>query len=371
MGGSPSPLWYTTRATGMLALLMLTASVVLGILATIRFATPRWSRVITSGLHRNVSLLVLVFLAIHILTAELDTFAPVGWLAVVIPFASAYRPLWLGLGTAASDLLVALAATSLLRTRMGYRSWRAVHWAAYACWPVALAHALGTGTDTRLRWVLLIDAACIAAVLGMLWWRLAAGWPANPAIRLTSAAVSLATPIALGAWLLAGPLAPGWAARAGTPAALLGHSSAAGAQGSPQASSPPGRPGDGAAPALPFTAKAAGSVTESQPDASGQVTVSIQVTTKGAAPTVLGIHLEGTPDGSGGVKMTASQVTWGPASDPRRYRGQITALDGDQIQAVVSGAGGTALALTANLRLAGNSASGTLHVTKPDQGDRQ
>ena len=90
----------------------------------------------------------------------------------MIPFTSPYRPLWLSLGTIAFDMLLALVISSLIRTRLPYRAWRGVHWLAYACWPVALWHGLGTGTDSRLSWLLLLDAVCVAVVAGAVFWRL-------------------------------------------------------------------------------------------------------------------------------------------------------------------------------------------------------
>ena len=97
-----------------------------------------------------MSLLVIVFLVIHIVTSVLDSFAPISLTAAVIPFVSSYRPLWLGLGTLSFDLILALAITSLIRRRLGYATWRAVHWLAYASWPVAVLHGLGTGSDTKV-----------------------------------------------------------------------------------------------------------------------------------------------------------------------------------------------------------------------------
>ncbi len=161
---SSRALWYMTRATGLVSLVLLTLSVVLGIVEAVRWTHPRWPRFVTAGLHKNVSLLVTAFLAVHILTAVADPFAPIRWLDVVVPFTSRYRPVWLGLGAVAFDLMVALVITSLWRERLGYRAWRAVHWAAYACWPVALIHGLGTGTDVRVRWALALQIGSLAAV---------------------------------------------------------------------------------------------------------------------------------------------------------------------------------------------------------------
>jgi sulfoxide reductase heme-binding subunit YedZ len=167
-----SPLWYATRATGVVALVLLTVSVMLGIAGAVRFTAPGLPRVVTAGLHRNVSLLVVCLITIHVLTAVLDSYAGIGFVSAVVPFSSHYRGFWLGLGTIAFDLLLAVALTSMVRDRLSYRTWRAVHWLAYACWPIALWHGLGTGTDSRLTWLLVLDALCVAGVVDAMWWRL-------------------------------------------------------------------------------------------------------------------------------------------------------------------------------------------------------
>jgi len=158
-------LWYTTRGAGAVTLLLLTASVALGVLTTRRWSPSGWPRFLVAGLHRNLALLTLVFLGLHILTAVVDPFTHLGWTAAVIPFASSYRPVWLGLGTIAAELLLAVVVTSLLRGVFGYAAWRAIHWLAYLSWPVALVHGLGTGTDSGSTWLRVIDAVCAAAVL--------------------------------------------------------------------------------------------------------------------------------------------------------------------------------------------------------------
>jgi len=216
-----SPLWYFTRGTGLVALVLLSGSVILGIASLSRATSATWPRFVTAGLHRSVSLLVVLLLAAHIITAEFDTFAPIGWAAVGVPFVSTYRPLWLGLGTVAFDLLIALCITSLLRAHLGYRAWRAVHWLAYLCWPVAVLHGLGTGTDTRLSWVLGTTVVCVAAVVAAGIWRLAQGWPSAPSMRMAIAATGLVVLTVGTAWTIRGPLQPGWARRAGTPRNLL------------------------------------------------------------------------------------------------------------------------------------------------------
>jgi sulfoxide reductase heme-binding subunit YedZ len=214
---SSTPLWYLTRATGLVALVLLTLSMAFGLLSSVRYQRPAWPRFVTIGLHRNTSLLALAFTLIHIVTTLLDSFVPIHVQDVVIPFISAYRPVWLGLGAISFDLLLALTVTSLLRTRMSYPSWRLVHWTSYLCWPVAVLHGLGTGTDTPVHWVLGLTIACVAVIAALTAWRLAYGWPSHAAARLVGALALVLTLIAGGAWLTAGPLAPGWVRRAGTP----------------------------------------------------------------------------------------------------------------------------------------------------------
>ena len=218
---SSTPLWYLTRATGLVALVLLTASMAFGLLYSVRYQRPAWPRFLTAGLHRNSSLLALAFTGVHVATTLADSYVPVRVQDVVVPFISAYRPLWLGLGAVAFDLMLALTVTSLLRTRLSYRSWRLAHWGSYVCWPVAVLHGLGTGSDTPVRWVLVLTVACVALIVGLTGWRLAYGWPSHAAARLAGALALVLALVAAGAWLTAGPLRPGWAPRAGTPPQLI------------------------------------------------------------------------------------------------------------------------------------------------------
>ena len=159
-------LWYTTRGAGAVSLVLLSAVVVLGVMSSLRFEIPSWPRFLTTGLHRNLSLTAVVFLALHIVTAVVDPFTHLGWLAAVVPFSSYYRTFWLGLGVIAFELLIAITVTSLVRGLIGLSAWRAIHWLSYASWPIAVLHGFGTGTDTLSTWMLAIDGVCIAAVAG-------------------------------------------------------------------------------------------------------------------------------------------------------------------------------------------------------------
>ena len=167
-----SAYWYLTRGTGIVALILLTGSVALGIANVRRVRLPGAPRFVTLGLHRTASLLAVAFVAVHVLTAVADGYVPLTVVDAVVPFSSAYHPLWIGLGAISLDLLLAVVLTSLLRRRIGYRAWRLVHWTAYASWPIALLHSIGTGTDAGSGWmtVLIVGlvSVMIAAVLARL-----------------------------------------------------------------------------------------------------------------------------------------------------------------------------------------------------------
>ena len=191
----------------------------LGIGSSTRMSSRGWPRFVTQALHRNVSLFVLVLLAIHIVTVILDSYVTITIADSFIPFVSSYRPLWLGLGTLSSDLLIALVVTSELRHRFGYETWRAIHWTSYLCWPLAIVHSLGTGSDTRKAWSVWFVVACVVLVLLAVAWRIVEGWPRRAVLRASAVVVTaLAVAVAF-SWAKQGPLAPGWSKRAGTPPA--------------------------------------------------------------------------------------------------------------------------------------------------------
>ncbi len=221
---SPSAYWYLTRSSGAVALVLLTLTLVLGVVDVGRWSTKNWPRFVIDSLHRNASLLALAFLGLHILTAVLDSFAPISLVNAVIPFTGSYRPFWLGLGALSFDLMLAVILTSLLRRRMGHATWRAIHWLAYASWPIALLHGLGTGSDAKGTWMLAISIGCLVAAVAAVLVRVAVGWPDRLAQR--GAALGGAAVFALGLllWLPSGPLGKEWARRSGTPTTLLGHS---------------------------------------------------------------------------------------------------------------------------------------------------
>jgi methionine sulfoxide reductase heme-binding subunit len=163
-------LWYTSRATGTVSIVLLTTVLVLGVVISGRGATNRDNATVVVALHRWLSLGMVTFLLLHVATAVVETYVNIDLISAVVPFTSGYEPLWVGLGTLAFDLFVAVTVTSLLRDRMSDRAWRAVHWAAYGLWPLAILHGfvLGTGDELILRTVTL---ACGAVGAVAIVWR--------------------------------------------------------------------------------------------------------------------------------------------------------------------------------------------------------
>lgn len=351
----PSALWYLTRGTGLVTLVLLTASVVLGVLQVLRWAPSGSPRFVVVALHRAISLLVVALLAVHVATALLDTFAPIHLLDVVLPFTGSYRPIWLGLGALAFDLILALTVTSLLRRRLGLGAWRAVHWLAYAAWPVALAHGWGTGSDTRTSWMLAVTIGCAAAVVAAVAWRIWAGRPEHARVRGAAAGACVVAAAALGVLLWRGPLAGSWARRSGTPPALLASSTPAKPRSVPAAArSAP------ASPLLrPFSADVRGSLRQGT-SAGGSAVVDLRLRLRGGTDGVLRVRIAGQPSGGGGVLMRRSAVSLGPRSAPGEFQGRVVSLSGSTLEALVGSSAGQALRLRVDLVLSAASVSGTV-----------
>lgn len=358
---SSQAIWYLARGTGAVSLLLLTTVTVLGILNVVRWSPPATPRFVLQRIHRNVSLLAVVFIVIHIVTVVVDGFAPIRWIDTVVPFRSAYRPLWLGLGAVAFDLLIAVIVTSLLRGRLGYRTWRAVHWMAYGLWAVAVFHGLGIGSDSKQLWMLALVVVSVGAVAVATIWRVAVGWPSWTPTRITMAFGALSVPVFLGAWFVAGPLQPGWAVRAGTPKSLLPHTATVVAEAPP----PPAAP---APIVLPSTTSGQGT-TQLHPLANGLARVVIQIQTQDAQPLDIRVVLNGRQEGQG-ISMTDGSVTLTPPKGAAPYQGPVTGLDGGNIAATLSDGHGDRIALTLALQISsGGSTSAQILIQAVSTGE--
>jgi len=151
--GSLPWLWLVSRGSGLVLLVLFTVVVVLGVATRLGSAPRAWPRFAVAELHRTLALFAVALLVLHVATAVIDPFVAIGWWATVVPFASHYRALALGLGTVAIDLGAAVLLTSLARRHLRLRLWRAVHWLAYLAWPLAFAHSLTAGSDMAVWWV--------------------------------------------------------------------------------------------------------------------------------------------------------------------------------------------------------------------------
>lgn len=342
--GNSKALWFATRGTGVVALLLLSASVVLGTLSSARWRGGRVPRFLVGGLHRNLTLLAVAFIVVHVVTTVLDRFAPIGFKDAIVPFLSPYRPIWLGLGAVAFDLVLALVITSLVRVRLGLRTWRLVHWLAYASFPVALLHAVGTGSDARFTWLALVGFGCAAAVVAAVLLRIVRS-TTGPGARVAALGAALAVPVALLAFYFQGPARSGWAARAGTPSSLLPRAARTKTRFIVAGTQPSLRAGS-------FAGHFTGTLRQTPPEANGLVRINIVGAVDGS--TVQGklrITLWGQPTQEGGVALAASDVAFAAEGTTRPYVGNVSGLDGSHVNAALQNGAGSRVGLSLDLQL--------------------
>lgn len=348
---APKALWYLTRGTGAVALLLLTVSVVLGIAHSVRWSPGHTPRFVVQDLHRNISLLVVVFIAVHVSTAVIDGFAPIRWLDAIVPFTSAYRAVWLGLGAVATDILLAVAITSLLRARLGFRVWKGIHGSAYACWVVAIFHGLGVGSDTRQTWMLALVACSVIVVVAATGWRVALGWSSWTPARVTLATGAATVPLVLAAFLVLGPLRADWARSSGTPARILASSVHRAASVQPLSL------------VLPAQAHFAGTAELSARSADGQTVLSGHALLAGSPRFDVGIDVAGTQDG-GGLSVGSGSMTIVPPDGAAVYRGPVTGVsETGGLEATLSDGQGDQIAVAMDLSVSPSGAlSGDLAI---------
>jgi methionine sulfoxide reductase heme-binding subunit len=195
---TPNWIWYLNRATGIVSLVLMTLTLVLGVVVQRQRRLPGLPRFGVVTLHRNVSLLSALLLATHVTTAIVDSYVSIGPISALVPFTSSWRPFQVGLGTLAVDLLVLIVATSLLRGRIPVRLWRGIHWTSYALWPLAFVHGLTAGTDLGSGWALAVALACAGAagIASALAWT---GRTSRPADRAPAALAETTSALRRGA----------------------------------------------------------------------------------------------------------------------------------------------------------------------------
>jgi hypothetical protein len=326
-------LWYASRGTGVVALVTFTLVVLLGILTRSGRTIPGLSGFVTAGFHRNASLVATSFLVIHIVTAIIDPYASIKIVDAFIPFVSSYRPLWLGLGAVAFDLILAIIITSLLRNRIGRRTWRGLHWFTYVMWPIAVVHSLGTGSDSSKAWFVAITAVCVFLVVVAATWRVIVVSEAPIGARVTAVTAILVGPMILAAWAIVGPLAPHWAIRAGTPLSALSTTAKNAVKTTPKpvvtqkpvtlAKVPSG------------TVHIRGKVTTLQ-QSGGGVAIVLDGQMSSGASGQFRIVLRGVPAQTGGVSLSEGIVYVAPSTGGL-WQGKVVSLNGGNIDALLSG----------------------------------
>ena len=165
--------WYAARAGGVAAYVLLTLNVSIGLLMTGKKTMKHWPRFALEDVHRFTGILTGTFVVLHITTVAIDSYLPFSPLSLAVPFISTYRPIWIGLGIVAAELLLALAITNHYRnTKLSYRTWRRWHYVNFAVWTAATFHSLGSGTDRSTTWLLAIDAVAVGTVCALTTWRI-------------------------------------------------------------------------------------------------------------------------------------------------------------------------------------------------------
>lgn len=356
--------WDIARAGGFVAYGLLTLAVALGLALSMRWQAPRWPRLINSELHNFVTLLSLVFTIIHVLAVWLDPFTAFGWSEVFIPLVSHYRAIWMAFGIVGLYLGLALAASVWLRPYIGYEWWRRLHVLTLVVYLLVTVHGLTTGSDTSTAWAAAIYALSGLTVAALVWIRLLV--PTGAQQRRHPIWVGV-TALLLFAGVIAtmlGPMRSGWNAlanggagsgqRGATAAALTNQSGANTGSGAASTST------SGSTLAAPFLARMSGTVTQTTPDANGNVRVTIQSAlrdTQSAATGALTITLNGTAQGGddGAISVSTTEITFGPNASTTTYKGQLTNLNSDfdrwDLEGLLQPVSGSGKAMDVRIRL--------------------
>lgn len=352
-------LWYTSRATGIIAMVLLGVVVTLGILTASKSTPLGLGKFIGPDLHRRLSISTLVFLVAHIISAILDPFVTVGIGASLIPFAAKYRPLWVGLGTTSFDLLLVIVATSVVRHRFNHGIWKKVHYLSWVVVTLVLFHALGTGSDAHIKLVEGIYVLFVLAMGGAGIYRAYQEYGLAKGQKIVAGASLFLVPIALLGWALNGPLKAGWA-KSASGFSIFPTTTVAVSSGSTAKSSSTSQAASGPAVALPITnAAITGTMTQTQ-TSSGVVVLVLRGSVANSVDYVE-VQLNGVVQ-EGALALESSTAFLGTKSAPNTYTGTVTQANGSALTLSLKGPKG---AVTANLNvsLSGSSFSGTISAS--------
>lgn len=368
--------WDIARSGGFMSYILLTISVVIGLMLSLKWQTVQWPRMINSAMHNYITLISAIFMVVHVIAVTIDPFTKFGLNEVLIPFISHYRPTWIAYGILSLYLGIAIGISTLLRSRIGYKTWRAIHVSTILIFAMATVHGLGTGSDTQTSWAMAIYGVSTLLVGSLTILRfmrpLNAQGKAHPVLASFTALGILAGVF----WASAGPARAGWnlyANNGNGSGARIGLASAASTTQATNTSSASATQVPTATPAVDptqvFTAALQGTYTQGNPDAFGAVTLTLHMTMPGSQGNVdIVMHgqvVSGDDDDGGGggrISITDTQVTMGLAgANPMTYQGQVTQMNtGSQwhLQAQLNTANGTPQNLSVKLILnIGNSGS--------------
>lgn len=329
--------WETARASGFVAYELVTLAVGLGMALSLRWQSTRWPRLLTNDAHQYLLLLAGAFTAIHGMAVWIDPFTVFKAVEVLLPGVSHYRPLWIGFGIVAAYLGLAVMLSTWLRPRIGYAWWRRLHVLGFFVWLLATAHGIGTGSDTRTVWAVLIYGISTALVATLLAIRLLK--PVGRVGRRHPLGVaSLAAVVGLGTLGTAQwPLSPGWNAIANN-----GHGSGARIALSPTQ-----------VPVLLHHALASnftGSLTVQGPDDRSRISIAIQAQLPGASNSVLTVQMQGIEE-QGGIALAGSLVTLATSGGHTLLQGTISQTSGSQLQVAARTATGAAWTMRIDLQI--------------------
>ena len=356
---SISPLWYLSRAAGYVGLILLGLIGVLGIITAGNIQVAKGTKFLAPDLHRSLSLLAIVVLTIHVGAAVADKYSFIGLKDVFIPFISAYRPIWVGIGAIAVDLGIAVVVTSLLRVKMGYRSWKIIHWISYPVFALSVIHGLGSGTDSALWFSKFIYVAVGGLLVLAIIARLLARNDLQIGKKAAYFGVSFAVPLLIIAWAASGPLAANWAKRAqgGFRQAVLTSARVTGTVTSGTSrTTATNAPSFQISPT--YTSGWSGSIDQSPANAQGEIALRLMGRLSASPGYVLSVVLIGIPL-DGGVSMTSSVVEVALTVGTVVYKGTVTALNGTTIVSQVTDSTGQSVSFSASLNLGSNGSSFT------------
>ena len=171
LGGSAAP-WMVSRVSGVVSFVLLSTSVIFGLFLSTKVSDGAMPRAFVYTIHQFLSVLTLAFLGVHAGSLLFDGFFNFGPLQLVVPFASQYRPFWVGAGVIAGWLAAIVTASFWMRASIGRKVWRKLHYASFGAYLLALSHGVFSGTDTTVPLVAFTYIASVAAVTGLIVYRI-------------------------------------------------------------------------------------------------------------------------------------------------------------------------------------------------------